>query len=269
MYTSLIGALRAKQVILFAGAGTSAGLGAPVWSGLIEEIGQQLGYESDVFRLLSSGNYLTVAEYYKIKKGGIGPLRSWMDNKWAVDDGSLLASPVHDLIARLDFPIIYTTNFDRNIENILRLHGKNFSKISNIRHLSVVGSGTQVIKFHGDFDDDSSLVVTESDYFNRLSFDTPLDIKLRSDSLGKSILFIGYSLSDINVRLLLYKLWTMWEASGFARERPTLYLFLTRPNDIQSAVLKEWGVETIVSEADDPSDALSAFLGELAGELGV
>ena len=65
---------------------------------------------------------------------------------------------------------------------------------------------TQIIKFHGDFDDDSSLVLTESSFFIALDFESPLDIKLRSDSLEKSLLFIGYSLSDINIRYMLYKL---------------------------------------------------------------
>jgi len=34
--------------------------------------------------------------------------------------------------------------------------------------------------------------------FDRLYFSSPLDIKLRTDALGRSILFIGYSLSDVN-----------------------------------------------------------------------
>jgi hypothetical protein len=31
---------------------------------------------------------------------------------------------------------------------------------------------THIIKYHGDFDDDSSLVLTETDFLNRLSFDS-------------------------------------------------------------------------------------------------
>lgn len=268
MHDELVEAISQRKVILFAGSGTSAGLGAPVWSGLMNEIGGQLGYDGDVFQSLGA-SYLTVAEFYKIRKGGIGPLRSWMDNKWAVEDSKLDASEVHDLIYRLDFPIIYTTNYDRNIEGIYRIRNREYHKISNIRNLADVGSGTQIVKFHGDFDDDNSLVLTESDYFNRLAFDTPLDIKLRSDSLGRSLLFVGYSLSDPNVRLLLYKLWRMWEASGYSKDRPKSYLFMTRPDEIQATVLKEWGVETIVSDVDNPGDALCTFLGELVKQLGL
>lgn len=45
---------------------------------------------------------------------------------------------------------------------------------------------------------------------------SPLDIKLRADALGKSILFIGYSLTDINIRYLLYKLHIQWAESDWA-----------------------------------------------------
>lgn len=266
MLDELAQAIKNGQAILFAGAGTSAGLGAPTWQGLIEEIGQQLGYDSDVFKSLGA-NYLTVAEYYKIVKGGIGPLRSWMDNKWAIDDKVLASSEVHKLIFELDFPTIYTTNYDRNIEGIYRINGKDHQKIANIKDLSKKFGGTQIVKFHGDFDDDNSIVITESDYFNRLSFETPLDIKLRSDVIGKTILFVGYSLSDVNIRLLLYKLWKLWDASGHLDDRPKSYLFLTRPDEIQATVLRQWGVHTITAEVDNPGEALCRFLHDLKEKI--
>ena len=50
---------------------------------------------------------------------------------------------------------------------------------------------TRILKLHGDLDNENSLVLTETSYFERLPFESPVDIKLRSDTLGKSILFIG------------------------------------------------------------------------------
>jgi hypothetical protein len=263
----LIQALKDRQVILFAGAGTSVGVGAPTWSGLIDKIGRDLGYESDVFRSISAGNYLAVAEYYKIKTGEIGPLRSWMDKEFAVERLKLENSAVHQAILDLDFPIIYTTNYDRNFENAFDYAGKKYFKISNIKHIPIAYDATQIVKFHGDFDDDNSIVLTESDYFRRLTFDTPLDIKLRADSLGRSLLFIGYSLSDINIRLLLFKLWNMWRDSGFDKDRPKSYVFLARPDEVQSTILEEWGVQTISSEVDHPGEALTKFLSSLVDAI--
>lgn len=266
MIDELARAIREKRAMLFVGSGVSVGLGAPTWSGLINKIAELLDYDPDVFSSLES-NYLTSAEFYKIKKGTIGNLRSWMDNNWSVDDSVLSASVVHQLICDLDFPIIYTTNYDRHIEGVHRINGKKHTKIANIGDMKGSIEGTQIIKLHGDFDDDNSIVLTESDYFERLSFESPLDIKLRSDSLSKVILFVGYSLTDINVRLLLYKLWKLWSISNFADKRPKSFLFLTKPNAVQETVLDEWGVNTIVSEESDPGEALENFLIDLKARI--
>lgn len=266
MTSELATAVREKRAILFVGSGVSAGLGTPTWSGLVSEIAQQLGYEPDVFASLGA-NYLTVAEYYRLHMGGIGRLRSWMDRKWSVEDSVLRKSRVHNLLIDLDFPIIYTTNYDRFIEDSYRLRGLKCHKIVGLRDLTSSTGGTQIVKLHGDFSDDNSLVITESDYFERLNFETPLDIRLRSDVLGKSILFIGYSLSDINVRLLLYKMWKMWGAAGYLSEQPKSFVFLSKPDEIQNAVLENWGVHTITAEVDDPNEALCAFLEDLKAQV--
>lgn len=259
----LIDAIRNKNVILFVGAGVSMNLGLPSWKDLVSHIADELGYDPDVFNSL--GDYLSLAEYYKIQKTSIGPLRSWMDRKWHSESIKIEHSRIHHLIIELDFPIIYTTNYDRWIEYSYEHYKKSYIKIANVGDLANIKDGTcQIIKLHGDFDDDSSIVLTESSYFDRLNFDSPLDIKLRSDILGKTILFIGYSLSDINIRLLFYKLNKLWEESIYSGTRPKSYIFLTRPNSVQEAILDKRGIKTIVSEIDVAGEGLENFLGKLA-----
>ena len=97
----------------------------------------------------------------------------------------------------------------------------------------------------------------------RLDFDTPLDIKLRADVLGNSVLFVGYSLNDINIRLLFYRLTEMWGSSSLATARPKSYVFTNRPNPVAKEVLGHWGIEMIVSEEDAPGKALTDFLQQL------
>lgn len=263
MIDDLKRAARDKQAILFVGAGVSAVLGAPTWSQLIDHMAQNLGFDPDVFRSLSS-NYLTLAEYYKIERGSIGPLRSWMDRHWNFSDEKIRASRVHTLIAKLDFPVIYTTNYDCNIERALELGGRPVRKIVDVKDfLHVQDHERQVVKLHGDFENDSSIVLTETDYFDRLSFDSPLDIRLRADVLARPVLFIGYSLSDINVRMLLHRLWETWNTSPHRSHQPNSYVFLPRPNEIEETVLARWGVQTIVGEDPDPEKSLQNFLSEL------
>lgn len=263
MLDDLKQAIKKRNAVLFVGSGVSAGLGVPTWMGLMDEIARQLKFDPSVFHATSS-NYLTMAEFYKLKFGSIGPLRSWMDRNWNVSDNVIKKSDVHKIIVELDFPIIYTTNYDNNIENTYRIYNKNIDKVVDVRNLLSISSGDPcIIKLHGDFSSDDSIVLTETDYFNRLEFDSPLDIKLRSDVLAKPMLFIGYSMSDINVRLLLHKLWKIWDRDSFRNIRPPSYLFLTKPNEIEETVLEKWGVKVIVGDHDDPTASLSHFLQSL------
>jgi hypothetical protein len=257
-------AVKERRAILFAGAGLSMSVGLPSWQEFINRMGQELGLGSENLMGGPGVSHHTLAEYYRIRQGSIGPLRSWMDRNWKVSEDKVRASKLHELIVSLEFPVIYTTNYDRNIEEALRTHGRDYVKIANARDIAKVREGiTQVVKFHGDFDDDASLVITETDYFNRLAFESPLDIKLRSDALGKTVLFIGYSMTDLNIRLLLHHLWRTWQESGYQKDRPRSFVFMARPNPIQKAVLEQWGITALSGETQDPEQALTGFLSSL------
>src|ERR687898_1012597 len=242
-------------------------VGLPSWSTLIEHIADELKIDLSDFKGTDL-NYLTLAEYYRLRQGSIGPLRSWMDRNWSIPEDTLKSSRVHELICKLDFPIVYTTNFDRNLETAYDLHSKEYVKIVNAKDIARVREGVpQIVKYHGDFDDDDSIVIAETDYLDRLSFESPLDIKFRSDALGKTILFIGYSLSDLNIRFLLHRLWKTWMASGFERDRPQSYVFMMRPNPIEASVLEQWGLRVLTEPDCKPEEALEVFLEKLAGEV--
>nr|WP_246717570.1 SIR2 family protein [Microvirga flocculans] len=248
---------------MFAGAGVSMTVGLPSWSTLVEHIAAEL--KLDLTDLQGADiNHLTLAEYYRFKQGSIGPLRSWMDRNWTIPEEALKSSRVHELICRLDFPIVYTTNFDRNLETAFELHGKDYVKIVNAKDIALVSEGVpQIVKYHGDFDDDGSIVIAETDYLERLSFESPLDIKFRADALGKTILFIGYSMSDLNIRFLLHRLWKTWAGSGYERDRPQSHVFMLRPNPVEQAVLEQWGLQVLTERDCAPEEALEVFLAKL------
>lgn len=257
--------IRDSRVILFAGAGLSRPLGLPSWEELIAQMARELDFDPAL--LVGPGaDYLQIAEFYKLRKGSIGDLRSWMDKSWNVSDEKLLASKVHGQIFELGFPLIYTTNYDNNLERTFSLRGQKVSKIASVIDIADANADhTHVVKFHGDFSDDNSLVVTETDYFERLEFESPLDLKLRSDVLGRTILFVGYSLKDLNLRLLLYKLKRTWDGTGYAKKRPRSFIFLVRPDVVQEEVLESRGISPIVSDALDPDEALPEFFERLLG----
>jgi hypothetical protein len=255
----LVASYREKNVILFVGSGVSKNLGLPTLSELIDHIAVELGYDPEIYK--SFGNGLALAEYYRVKTGSIGPLRSWMDTNWHSANVDLQGSEIHKLIANSKFPMVYTTNYDRWLENSYELYNKKYTKIAGVSDIAKIKDGvTQVIKFHGDFDNDETIVLDESSYYERLEFETPLDIKLRSDVLGKSVLFIGYSLTDVNLRFLFYKLAKLWKSNNGGGVQPRSYVFTHIPNPIQETILDQWGIKMLTSKESDPQKALLEFL---------
>lgn len=250
--------IRNKKIILFVGSGVSMNLKLPSWSQLIDRLAAELDYDPGVFGLL--GNAWTLAEYYSHKKK-MAELRSWMDRTWHDSSIDITKSRVHELIVELNFPLIYTTNYDRWIEKAYEAFKCPYAKIADVEDLAKAQEGvTQIIKLHGDFDSsDDSIVLTESSYFERLSFEAPLDIRLRADVLGKAILFVGYSLSDVNIRYLIYRLHKLWQSYNH-RGRPPSYILLSKPNPVEEAILKERKITPIVLDHDDPGEALTALL---------
>lgn len=253
------------NTILFAGAGVSRNLSLPSYGELIDQLGMELGFDPEIFWNLGNDDYLSLAEYYVLEKGSLTPLLEKFQSKWIVSTDMVKASTVHELLVQLNFPIIYTTNYDNGLEMAFEEYAPNikYRRISDVKDIArSSGCDTQIIKFHGDMEtkDESTIVLTESSFFDRLDFESPLDIKFRSDILGKSILFLGYSLSDINLRVLLHKLNQTWKTFNSSNVRPPVYMFLTSPNPIQERILQARGITPIISSIPDPRDGTISFL---------
>lgn len=126
-------------------------------------------------------------------------------------------SPLLRALARIDFPIIITTNYDTLFEQALQSHGKAplVSVYSPRSDVATRGPERRLdprrpflLKLHGDVNNPNSIVITEEDYIHflcRMGDKKPyhpvpqaLDGFLHSHD----ILFIGYSLRDYNLRLI-------------------------------------------------------------------
>jgi hypothetical protein len=264
----LVREIRERHVILFVGAGISAGLGLPTWTDFIGRLGVDVGFEPDEFLALS-GDFRSLAEFYRLEKGSLEELSRKMAREWQVSDDELAASAPHRLVVRLSFPIVYTTNYDDLLERAYRLEGKAFNKVVTAKDIARSDPELPtIVKFHGDLDNPASIVLAETDYMRRLSFEQPLDIKLSADAFGKAVLFIGYSVSDINLRVLLYRLHRIWQASGCEEDRPRSYVLMTRSNQVQERILDSWGVAPLIAADGDETQAVTAFLERLCAQVG-
>jgi NAD-dependent SIR2 family protein deacetylase len=255
--------IKQKKLIPFVGAGLSMNLGLPSFSELIDKIAEELEYDPAVFKL--NGNSLQLAEYYVAVKGAIGPLRSILDRSFDPTEEQIKTSVCHTALAQMNLPVIYTTNYDNIIEKSFELLNKPVCTIANIDDISSApDNATQIVKFHGTFSDDESLVLTESNYFERLSFESAMDIKLRADMLGKCLLFIGYSLDDVNVRYMLYKLFKLRQQVKNSRTRnlPSAYLTTFGSGEIQKTLLAQWNVTIIELDPINKQESIEHFLKE-------
>jgi len=106
-------AIRQRKLILFVGGGITQSLGLPDFQELVRYLARELGYE---VQKLSQADYPVIAEAFVIKHGKLGALRSWMDTTWHPSTIDVTKSEIHNLIVDLDFPTIYTTNYDRWLE---------------------------------------------------------------------------------------------------------------------------------------------------------
>lgn len=100
--------------------------------------------------------------------------------------------------------IIVTTNYDPFIEDILEEKGAKLNKYIGNRGLFDDTEGwSELYKIHGDVTDPKSIIINQKDYdfYDRNSI--LISAKILSTLISTQIVFLGYSLTDRNIRRLL------------------------------------------------------------------
>ena len=102
--------------------------------------------------------------------------------------------------ARKNVAGIITTNFDRYLERLFPDHEPYIGQDQLLFNQSY-GVG-EIYKIHGCVSDPVSLVLTQSDYEAYTSRNAYLSAKLMTTFLEHPIIFIGYSITDANIRMI-------------------------------------------------------------------
>lgn len=127
----------------------------------------------------------------------------------------------HRVLANLPLPVYLTTNYDHFMVSALQAHNKNpkrqlcrWNKVLQKMEKSIFDDGFQptseepvVFHLHGYYQNVDSLVLTEDDYLDfmvNLGDDQQklLPLRIEESFTGSSLLFVGYSLSDWDFRVL-------------------------------------------------------------------
>lgn len=238
------------------------------WRELVNQAARMLGFEDpDLLRV--RGDDLQILEYFRLKHRGLARLQNWFNIEIHAPDNALLGSPIHAALANLNkCSLFYTTNYDDFLERGLLLHGRPARSIAleaDIAELLMAETDSpefyaQVVKFHGDLSNPSRMVLSESEYEKRLKFTDVEDQRLKSDLLGRALLFLGYSFRDWNVSYL-FRL--VNETFGRLPAAPTgrrAYIAVSDPSDFEYTLFRARNIEVLpigaAHQADDIADLL-------------
>lgn len=236
--------VQAGVVIPFIGSGASYSSNLPSWRVLARGVAERLGFDIDVFE--SQGSFPQLFDFYiaTSEPQELEKFAAELNKAFARATATFVPSALHGELVAMDSPVVYTTNYDDLIERSFKELGRAAVPVITYSDLAsrVPADVVQIIKYHGDFAVPNTLVLTEHQYFQRMTLDTAIDVRLRSDALSRSLLFVGYSLSDMNVRYLLYRLSEERLANSSGRtpgknERRS-YLVSSSVGEVQKEILR-------------------------------
>lgn len=216
-WKNLMRRIKDKKCTPFIGAGACAGT-LPLGSDVARKWASEYHYPlSDNWDLARVSQFLTVDQDDMFPKEDIQS----QFKEIAPPDFSRPDEP-HALLADLNLPIYITTNYDSFMFQALKSRERDpkrelcrWNGFVEMQETSLFQSGSGysptpanplVYHLHGHYDLPQSLVLTEDDYLDflvHLSSDQALlPAPIRTALAGTSLLFIGYSLSDWNFRVL-------------------------------------------------------------------
>jgi hypothetical protein len=236
----------------------------PAWEEMVSQAATLLGAgEPELLRC--RGTDLQILEYFKILKGGFAPLTNWLSLRFsAATDDDILASPIHAELVQLDrCNIFYTTNYDDFIERVMQKSGRNTHITSSELNISHDKTFVEVVKFHGDFNTPDQMVLSESQYMDRMLLESPMDFKLRADILGRAVLFIGYSFRDPNVNYIFHIVNRLFSNLPDSASGRRAYIILPEPSEFERRLFHARNIDVIPIGARDIATDTAVILQEM------
>lgn len=268
---SLVRHLREGRCTLFVGAGLSAGAGLPGWGRLLDVMVTEVESEDtgasgpELRRLLAAGKLLDVADHCRQR---LGERRYYELLGEQLRGGSGEIPTAHALITRLPFSAIVTTNYDKLLERAYTRVRGDLPKVVTASDRDSLGSllfsgGFFILKAHGDIDAPASLVLTARDYREIIHANRAFDALFSALLMTQSVLFVGYSLSDPDFRLLMDR-----QLSTFGENIPERYAVMSDVGPVEADVLKRAANIKVLPYPAGEHGEVTTFLETLVQRLG-
>lgn len=207
-----------NQLVIFVGSGVSNNSGIPTWGDLIKVIADEIGYDKcnscknrqeDCPKSeckerydFSQDEYLRIPEYYFQKDTSIDH-RQYYDLIKNTLKNDKPSNPIDDEIFEILPHHIITTNYDALLEKSKNLNSKLYTVVNQDSDLLSKSDERYILKMHGDLETPDTIVLKESDYIDYEQEHTLISTFVRSLLINHTFLFLGYSLNDYNLNLII------------------------------------------------------------------
>lgn len=230
---------------IFVGAGLSQGAGLPNWETLLLELISHAqendmlsdAKEADLLKLVKdSSKYLLVAE--ELREVLNTDLQKFIKKRF--DDDSIEPTEVTKKTIRLKSKFIITTNYDTLMENsYIKVHSKmpnvlTYRDAATINY-NILSNIPFILKAHGDAKRaPNEIILTEKDYRNIIFKENGYQSVLHVLFSTSSILFLGASLKDPELNLVLSYIHNIFHGGG-----PS-HFALINSNEVTSVEKDRW-----------------------------
>lgn len=244
--TDLINSLQNDRLGIYVGAGLSQSVGLPDWRSMLSELidlADKVGYKpnekfiENCSKLAQDpSKFLILAQ--ELKDFLQDTFRKYVIDKFA--DNCPEPSDLHKLLISFPYNFLITTNFDTLLENAyVQVKGKQakvltFKDSADIAY-NLWNKRPFILKAHGDANKtEQGIILTEKDYRQILFQEQGYQSILQSLFTTKTVLFLGSSLSDPELKLLLSFIHSSFHGGG-----PTHYALLSE-KDLNPVEAESW-----------------------------
>lgn len=180
-----------RRLVLFVGAGVSAGAGLPTWKQLLDDFAKEAGFDDNTRKRLAkkdSRDQATLIERELERRGA--DLKTMVATELGRHERFSL---LHGLLASLPSSEAVTTNYDKLFEAAYKTRGRDVAVLpENPRNTK----GHWLLKLHGSVDRPENIILTRSDYLSMPRQYGALMGLVQGLLLMRRMVFVGYSLSD-------------------------------------------------------------------------
>lgn len=204
------------KLVVFVGAGVSCNVpGMPSWNDLIVKMADAIVYSKckecrhewkcDNKEKCLTKNDFSADDYLKIPQYVYNQDKDTynMIIRENISDHRVSDAPMSKAIFELKPSHIITTNYDTLIESSESEYCHQYGVIIYDTDLLNAEKKKYIIKMHGDVSDLDTIVLKEQDYLNFSQTHVLIELFVKALLTDHTFLFLGYSLNDYNVKLIL------------------------------------------------------------------